>query len=58
VEERLTQEQLAQVIAEVEKLNNRREALTQQRRRDRFLAIGVVATLLSAIALTTFFIQA
>lgn len=90
MENRLTQIQLTQIVAEVERLSNvreaelsseevtqvlqelglptelldealiqlqRREALAQQERRNRWIAGGVAAVVVGAIALTGFFIQ-
>ncbi|MCC3406354.1 MAG: DUF3859 domain-containing protein [Microcoleus sp. PH2017_10_PVI_O_A] len=90
MENRLTQTQLTQIVAEVQRLSNlreaelssaevtqilqelglptelldealiqlqRREALAQQERRNRWIAGGVAAAAVGAIALTGFFIQ-
>lgn len=90
MQNRLKQAQLAQVVAEVERLSQRREAelereqvkeilqelslpsdllddalvqlsrkeaLFSQQRRNRWIAVGVAAVLVGAIATTTFFIQ-
>jgi len=90
MENRLTQTQLTQIVAEVERLSNlrqseldseevknilqelslppellnealiqlqRREALAQQQRRNRWIAAGLAAAAAGAIALTGFYIQ-
>lgn len=90
MENRLTQTQLTQIVAEVQRLSNvreaelnsaevtqilqelglppelldealiqlqRREALAQQQRRNRWIAGGVAAVAVGAIAITGFFIQ-
>jgi len=90
MENRLTQTQLTQIVAEVERLSNlrqseldseevkeilqelrlppellnealiqlqRREALAQQQRRNRWIAAGLAAAAAAAIALTGFYIQ-
>lgn len=90
MDKRLTQDQLAQVVGEVERLSqrrdaeldraqvqqileelnlspdllddalvqiSRREALEVQQRRNRWIAVGIVAVLVGAIATTTLFFQ-